>query len=320
MLKADILYLFEKRKGEIVTGGELARAFGVSRSAVWKAVRTLRGEGNQIESFPNSGYKLLEQSDGLSEQSVSESLTTQKLGRALELLKTVGSTNQHVKSLNAAALPDGYTVVSNEQTSGRGRQGRPFYSPANEGVYLSVLLKPNISLKDVPLITLCAAVAVCRAVKSVSGIDAGIKWVNDIYYNGKKLCGILSEGVVSAELGTLESVIVGIGINTGSVAKEIENIATSLRSANTPSGIRNRLIAEILNQLEPLYFNCLKNNRKAILEAYTEKLFIIGREVTVDLPGKSFRAVVKGVNDSGELLVTDAEGETFGVSSGETTL
>ncbi|MEM1485886.1 biotin--[acetyl-CoA-carboxylase] ligase [Oscillospiraceae bacterium PP1C4] len=317
MLQKEILYLLEQNKGKIMTGGELAKQFQVSRTAVWKAINTLREDGNEIESYPNSGYMLLENSDGLSEQSIEKNLTTQKLGRTLKVLKTVDSTNQYIKIQDVAALPEGYTVISNEQTNGRGRLGRVFYSPLSQGVYLSILLRPQIALKEVPFLTLCTAVAVCRAIEIVCSIQVGIKWVNDIFYNGKKLCGILTEGVISAEMGAAEYVVIGIGINTGKVAAQVEDIATSIRSAGNVYGARNRLIAEILNQLESIYFDFLDGKKQAILNAYTEKLFIIGHDVTVQRTNESYPATVIGINDSGELLVKNKDGETLCVGTGE---
>ena len=317
MLKTELLYHLEKYKGQIVTGGDLARQFHVSRTAVWKAINALRQEGNQIESLPNSGYRLLEQSDGLSEQCILEGLTTQTLGRAMLLLESVDSTNHYIRMQDASALPEGFTVIADEQTDGKGRLGRAFYSPAHEGIYMSILLKPRIALRQVPFLTLCTAVAVCLAVEKVTGAQVQIKWVNDIFYQGKKLCGILTEGVISAELGTVDHVVVGVGINTGNVAHEVTGIASSLRQTPGSPGIRNRLIAAVLNQLEPLYKDFLAGKKQPILRAYTDRLLMIGQTVTVKQPEGNFQATAAGVNEWGELLVQKANGEVIAVTASQ---
>lgn len=317
MLKEDLLYLLEKNKGKVVSGGELSRQLNVSRNAIWKAIKVLRQEGSKIESLPNSGYLLLEDSDGLSKQSISDHLTTKKIGQSMEMLKTIDSTNQYLKSLNTSLLPEGHTVISNEQTAGKGRLGRTFYSPAGEGIFLSVLLKPLIPIKEVTFLTLCAATAVCQAIEKVCGIRSEIKWVNDIFYQGKKLCGILTEGSVSAEMGTLDYVIIGIGINTGKIPEEVEQIATSLSLENQEQGIRNGLTAEVLNQLESIYHTFLNGEKQEILDSYSERLFILGQTVTIRMPEKSYQGTVMGLNDSGQLLVKDGDGNIHTVIAGE---
>ncbi|WRS27261.1 biotin--[acetyl-CoA-carboxylase] ligase [Oscillospiraceae bacterium MB08-C2-2] len=320
MLQEKLLYLLEQSKGQLITGGELAKALGVSRTAIWKGINTLREKGHEIEALPNSGYRLLAGSDGLSRQSIADALKTEKIGQSLVLLDTVDSTNAYLKALDTALLPDGHTVIANEQTQGRGRLGRTFHSPAGQGIYLSVLLRPQIALEEVPLLTVCAALAVYRAIGQVCGLETHIKWVNDIFYEGKKLCGILTEGLISAEMGTVESVVVGIGVNTGAVAEEVESIAATLAPLRAGRGIRNQLAAEILNQLEAVVLDFLSGKRQEILEAYTQRLFIIGKEIVVHLPRESFEATAVGLDDAGSLLVRNRQGQTVAVRAGEVSL
>ncbi|MDR3076201.1 MAG: biotin--[acetyl-CoA-carboxylase] ligase [Synergistaceae bacterium] len=318
MLRDRVLHLLEQNRGQVVTGGELAKLLSVSRTAVWKAIRALRDGGNEIESLSNSGYRLAEESDGLSRQSIVDALRTDYFGREIEVLPTVQSTNQYLNSLDVGSLREGYTVLADEQTEGRGRLGRTFFSPAREGVYFSVLLKPRISLSDIRFVTICAAVAVCRALEVTCGMKPGIKWVNDIYLDGKKLCGILTEAFVSAEMSSIGHVVVGVGLNTGRVAPEVADIATSVYEAAHARGFRNRLTAEILNQFEPIYMGyTLNGNKEEILGAYSERLFVIGRQAEVGEPGASYTASILGVDDCGGLLVEREDGEVFSVRSGE---
>ncbi|GHU79123.1 bifunctional ligase/repressor BirA [Clostridia bacterium] len=318
MLSERVLYLLEQNRGKLVTGGELAKQLDVSRTAIWKAVRALREDGSEIEALPNSGYRLLPESDGLSGQSIHDMLATENFGRSMELLESVASTNQYLKGLDTASLGEGYTVVADGQTSGRGRLGRPFYSPAREGVYLSVLLKPAIPLAETAFLTICAAVAVCRAVEAVCGVKTGIKWVNDIYVAGKKLCGILTEAFISAEMQSVDYAVAGIGINTGDIPAEVEDTATSIYAAAGVRGIRNRLIAQLLNQFEGVYTDyTVRGKKREILEEYAGRLFIIGREVEVSAPGGVCTATVLGVNDSGGLMVKRRDGEIIHLGAGE---
>lgn len=321
MLRQKVLYLLEQRRGDIITGGEIARLLGVSRTAVWKAVNTLREDGNDIESIPNSGYRLADESDGLSARAIQDELRTQTFGRHLEILKTVPSTNQYLKALDTDSLPEGYAVLADEQPGGRGRLGRPFYSPAHEGVYMSLLVKPVIPLAETSFLTICAAVAVCNALEAVCGIAADVKWVNDIYHGGKKLCGILTEAYVSAEMQTVDAAVIGIGINTGEIPLQVADIATSVAAITGGRGLRNRLTAEVLNQLEGVYKEFTLRGRKTdILDAYTQRLFLLGMTVQVRQGDRCYQAVAEGVDSSGALLIRGVDGVVRPIHSGEVTL
>lgn len=318
MLNEQVLYILEQNRGKLVTGGEIAKRLDVSRTAIWKTVAALREDGNAIESAPNKGYRLAEESDGLSGQVMGELLTTRMLGRSLELLKTVDSTNLYLRARDISALPEGHVVIADEQTGGRGRLGRTFYSPPHSGIYMSCLLKPPVPLAEAPFLTICAAVAVCRAVESVCGMRVGIKWVNDIFHDGKKLCGILTEAAVSAEMRQVDYAVVGIGVNTGDIAPEVEDVATSIYRATGLRGIRNRLAAGILNRLEEVYLDYVLHGKKSeILAAYEEKLFILGKRVRVMGSGDGYEAAVLGVDDSGALVVKNMSGDILHVASGE---
>lgn len=317
MLQERVLSCLEQNRGKLVTGGGLARELGVSRTAVWKAIHALEAKGHEIESVAGSGYRLADESDGLSVKGITDLLTTKVFGRELELHQSLPSTNTYIKGLDTLALPEGFAVIADEQTAGRGRLGRTFYSPAREGVYLSVLLKPQLALEEVPLLTICAAVAVSRAIERVCGISPEVKWVNDIFYKGKKLCGILSEGFVSAELGQVESVVVGMGINTGDVDPAVAEIATSLAEAAGVRGIRNWLAAEMLNCFEEVYNSFTSGGRREILGEYSGRLFITGWRVEVVGAGVPYSATVLGIDDSGALLVKNASGQKKALRTGE---
>lgn len=318
LIKEQVLYVLEKEKDNIVTGGNLAKRLGVSRTAIWKAVNALRDDGNKIESFPNSGYMLVDFGDNLIKRSIDEHLTGNFMGRNMEILKSTHSTNQHLKGLDITNLNEGYTIIADEQTGGRGRMGKKFFSPLREGIYMSILLKPSMGPHETQFLTVCAAVAVAEAIEDLCNAKMNIKWVNDIYYKGKKVCGILTEASLLAEVQSVEYVVLGIGINTGRVPHEVEGIATSLKEAGCNEGIRNRLIAEILNRLENIYIDyTVNNNKKRIISAYEQRLFIKDKKIVMHDTKGDYSATVLGINDEGGLIIRNEQGETKVIISGE---
>jgi len=318
MLKNKVLYILEQKKGDIVTGGQLANALGVSRNAVWKAIRLLRNDGNEIISIPNKGYKLMDTNDTLSANIIGNGLTTNFVGRKIEILSTVNSTNQYLKEVDATNIDSGFVVIADEQTSGRGRRGRAFISLKSQGVYFSILLKLGSKQQDTRLLTICAAVAVSKAIEKICGIRADIKWVNDIFCDGKKICGILTEATISGELLEVSSVIVGIGINTGSVPVELADIATSILEVSGIRGIRNQLITEVLNEFESVIVDYTEHGKtQEILDYYTSRLFIIGKQVYLPDITHNYSATVIGISDIGALIVKNDKGDVQHITTGE---
>jgi BirA family biotin operon repressor/biotin-[acetyl-CoA-carboxylase] ligase len=321
MLKDDVLYILERQRGQLVTGGWLAKKLGVSRTAIWKTIHALEEDGNTIRSQRGSGYRLEENSDALSARLITKGLTTEFLGRKLIFLPTVHSTNQYLREFAEAEAVSGTVVIADEQTGGRGRRNRPFLSPKGEGVYLSLLLRLDRAGMDIRPLTLCAAVAVAQAIEAVCGAQAAIKWVNDVYLGGRKVSGILTEAVLSAELQELTTVVVGIGINTGSIPEEISGIATSIREAAGVRGIRNRLAATVLNRFEPLYrAYAERGDKQALMREYEGRLFILNKTVTVTAAEQTYTATVTGIDETGALLVRDEASTARTLVSGEITL
>ncbi len=189
----------------------------------------------------------------ISKQLIMQYLRTQKLGRTLELYQTLPSTNTYIKFINPKELPDGFAVVADGQSGGRGQFERVFYSPAGQGVYMSVLLKPAMIPDKTADLTIKAAGAVCAAIEHTAGFTPEIKPINDIYAFGKKLCGILTETTVSHQSERVKRAIIGIGINTGKLAREVKDMAISISDITGQYTDRNILIAEVLNQLEEVY-------------------------------------------------------------------
>lgn len=310
-VKQNVIALLEENRSKVISGQELANQLYVSRAAIWKAIKTLKEEGYNIEATPNKGYVLLENSDVLSKQGIAYYLTEE-----IDIFsyKTIDSTNTQMKKLAINGGKNHSVIVSEEQSAGRGRFGRSFYSPAQKGVYMSVLLKTGDSLQNATMITIKTAVAVRRAIAKLYDIEVAIKWVNDLYYRGKKVCGILSEAISDFESGMIEAIIIGIGINvsTDNFPLEIASIATSLglQEAN-----RNQFIAEILNQL----FAIIDENFKLVLNEYRMASCVLHKQITFNQKGEQFTGLVREINDLGNLVVS-SNGAEMVLTAGEVSI
>ncbi len=301
--RTELLKLLSENSGIYLSGQKIGESLGVSRNAVWKAMQQLRDEGYQIESRSRVGYRLKAKSNMLSQDSVAGDL---RFPCELKIFDTVDSTNAVAKALRPGNRP--ILVIANKQTAGRGRLGRSFASPAGTGLYMTVALRPDFALDKALYVTMAAAVAVCHAVESVAGVKARIKWVNDIFCSGKKVCGILTEAQSNFETGRIDTLIIGIGVNCfpGNLPEELQDIAGCL-SPRRNSFSRGKLAAEIYNELmESL--SALQS--KAFLREYRNRCFILGKNILVhpNLNGVSIRARAIDIDDNGGLVVEYMEG------------
>ena len=299
-----------------LSGEQLARRLGISRSAVWKAVRALQKDGCRVEASTRTGYRLAEAPDILSEAEIRRWLAQADIGRQIELHAELDSTNIRAKQLAALGAPHGTLVAADSQTAGHGRFSRRFYSPPRTGIYVSFILRPALPAERAVMITSLAAVAAARAIESLTGVEVGIKWVNDLYIAGRKCCGILCEASMDFESGGLEYVVVGIGINVGRMRfpDELASIATSVENECGLPVSRSRLIAEIANQISALYADLpsgsfmTENRRRSV---------IIGREVTVLGGAEPYTAKAVDIDGQGRLVVELPGGQTQILNSGE---
>lgn len=316
--KEAILSLFEEQKGTYLSGEEIAERLSVSRTAVWKAVKSLRNEGYEIDAVPNKGYSLSVHTDILSAQGIQKYLNAACHALELHVLPETGSTNTVLREKANAGAEEGCTVIAGVQTAGRGRMGRSFYSLGDIGVYTSILLRPK-DLTPVQAIglTTMAAVAVCEAIEEVSGRQAQIKWVNDVFMNGKKVSGILTEASMGLESGSLDYVIVGVGINVyapkDGFPEEIEQIAGAVFQERQNDG-KNHLAAEFLNHFMEYYE---KRQNADYVEKYRERCFVIGKEIRVLSSGGERKALALDVDEECHLLVRYEDDSTERLSSGE---
>ena len=316
--KEKLLALLEDSKGTFFSGEEIARTLQVSRAAVWKAVNALREDGYTIDAATNKGYRLSPDSDILSPQGIRRFLKPEYRDLDLTVLPTAPSTNALVREKANQGRPEGCVIVACEQTDGRGRYGRQFFSPVDSGVYLSLLLRPTAySPQQATCLTAAAAAAMCQAIEAVTGQQPGIKWVNDIFLHGKKVCGILTEAAVGLETGTLNYMVLGAGVNLYPPAEgfpeEIQSIAGSVLEHSCPEA-KNRLVGEFLNRFWDFYTH---PECRTYLEDYRARSLAIGRNVTVLSAGKAVSAYAYGIDDDFRLLVRYENGDTEALSYGE---
>ena len=312
--KEKLLQLLETRRGDYFSGEELAKSLEVSRAAVWKAVNALRKDGYSIEAVTNRGYSLASDTDILSAQGIRKYLSCPE--PEITVLPTVESTNDLVRQKAAAGAPEGTLVIAGGQTAGKGRSGREFFSPEGTGIYLSLLLRPEQLTGGASVgVTTLAAAAMCQAVERVTGRRPGIKWVNDIFLDGKKICGILTEGSFSMETGMLQYAVLGVGVNVyspeGGFPEELKDVAGVLAESRE-NDLKNRLTAEFLNSFYGFY-----RGNGDYTRIYREYSIVIGREVAVLSSQGERRARVLGIDDACRLQLEYDTGETDCLSYGE---
>lgn len=315
-VKNEVLHILEQYKGESISGQELAEKLGVSRTAVWKSIKALKVEGYLIEGISNKGYSLSLSSDVLSAEGIRPFIKEEFKDIPITVYKTINSTNTEAKISAMQNARHGTVILSEEQTSGRGRMGRNFYSPTESGIYMSIILKPDLNIADSVLITTAAAVAVCHAIEKFTSLESKIKWVNDIYINDKKVCGILTEAVTDIESGIVNSVVVGIGINvkTEVFPTELKEVAGSIFNSTEYSCIRNRLSAEIINNILDM---CGKLEDRTFLEFYKERSTILGERIRYLRNNQWFEGYAEDIDKFGGLIVFHDDGHKEVLHSGE---
>lgn len=304
------------QQNKVISGQEIAETLKVSRTAVWKAVDALRKQGYSIDAKSNQGYWMQMDDDILSSESLTMLLPHYQ-GR-IHVFNELESTSTLAKEWAQKSAVDKTVIIASCQTAGRGRLQRSFYSPEG-GIYLSMILRPQLLLSECMQITICAALAVCKAVKKVCNLDLGIKWVNDLYLHDLKVAGILTEASADFESGRVEYVVVGIGLNlffNSAIPEELRSIVTSLYGQQNPKN-KGRLIAEIIGQMDEL----MKNPHDVkLMDEYRQRSILPGRQVEVLTGPKVGIATVVEVNAQGELVVEFSDHSRESLVSGEVSL
>ena len=316
-MKEEILRLLRSTDGYI-SGQELCNRFGVSRTAVWKAINQLKEAGYEIEAQQNKGYRLMAAPDLMTEAEIKSLMHTEWVAKEVLYFDTIDSTNTKAQELAEKGYPSGTLVVADKQESGKGRRGRSWVSPSGTGIFMTLMIKPDINPNNASMLTLVAALAVAKAITSVTGEEALIKWPNDIVVNSKKVCGILTE--MNAQFDYINHIVVGIGINVHneSFPEEISQMASSLMiEAGGKRFHRAQIIAETMSYFEQYYDTFLKTqDLSALVREYDELLVNRNKSVRVLDPKEPFDGKAMGITPKGELIVDTWESRKL-VSSGE---
>ncbi len=316
-MKNQVLEKLKQENGYI-SGEELSKIWGVSRTAIWKYINELRKEGYTIESSSKKGYRLTGTPDLLDEREI-EIPNGQLIGNKVVHFKEIDSTNNYAKIIANEGCPHGTVVVSEKQTLGRGRVGREWKSNNNEGLWFTIVLRPDMEPENIQLITLAASVAVVEGIFESQGIVCTIKWPNDIILGDCKLVGILTE--LSAEPGHVNYVVVGIGININQDLKsfddEIRNKATSLKIHTGKPVSRVRVLEKILTKFEDIYNIMLNGNTQEIVNRWSRYSVTLGKEVKILIRDIEYYGLAKAITPDGKLVVECKDGVVREISAGE---
>ena len=308
MKSHQLVYQILARENNYVSGEKIGEELNLSRTSIWKAIQRLQQEGLEIDSIKNRGYKLI-QGD-----LILPGLIQEKTNLTIHYKPETKSTQTDAKEGIEAGNQGNTLYLSTCQTAGRGRFQRPYYSPSQGGIYMSLHIQPNLPYEKLPSYTLLVAAAVYKAIKNLTMIEVDIKWVNDIYFKNKKIAGILTEAMTSVETGLVTDVIIGLGINfsIADFPDDLKKKAGSLFMPPAPIS-RNELISEI--------WNCFYNtDPDELLYIYKERSIVLGKEVTFQLDGKLKKGLAREISESGQLQVELEDKHTIWLNSGEISL
>lgn len=309
-------------QGDYVSGEDLAGELGITRAAVWKQIKGLREMGYEIEAHPRKGYLLANRPDRLYPWEVAKGLSTRFIGKRIEYYDSLSSTNGRAKEILTEAPAEGSIIIAEEQTGGKGRLGRSWFSPPGTGIWLSVILKPQLPPVELPKLTLVAAVALSKAIQEELNRRPPVKWPNDLYLEGRKISGILTE--LSGEMGRVEYLILGVGINVNQeicdFPAELREKAASLRIITGKGVDRLSLLQAYLRFFESEYLNALKNGFSEVLQYCRDYSATLGRQVEVTDGKKVYRGTAVEIEDTGGLVLENERGERIRVLSGDVNL
>lgn len=320
MTRDHVLALLKESGDNFCSGEKMSQTLGLSRAAIWKAVAALRQEGYDIASVPNRGYRLEHSPDCLSAGELSGALSDCTVGTELICLDCVDSTNNYAKKLAHECAPHGTVIIAEQQTGGRGRQGKSFSSPTGKGLYLSCLLRPDLPPMEVVNLTAWTAVALCNAIEDICGERPGIKWTNDLILHGRKLCGILSEMGMETESGQLQYVVIGAGINVSQseadFGEELSPIAISLEQALGRSIRRADLAIAVIRSLDQMMRD-FPHKKDEYLTRYRADCLTTGHEVRLIQKGESRTAFAQYIDDDFALMVQWPDGTEEAITAGD---
>jgi BirA family biotin operon repressor/biotin-[acetyl-CoA-carboxylase] ligase len=305
-MQNHIIQCLKKAKGGYVSGEEISRSADMSRAAIWKHMQELRKEGYEIEAVPHLGYQLVSIPDKLLAHEIQYDLKTKTFGCKVFYYDTLSSTMDEAFKLGMDGAPEGTVVCAEAQTKGRGRLGRSWSSPKHKGLYLSIILRPRLSPAEFSKLTLLSAVVVAEAVYKVAGVDARIKWPNDVLVKNKKLAGILTE--LRAEVDQMKFVVIGIGLNVNNTAAQLVDGATALRHEAGKNFSRVELVQEILRTFERWYSRLEKDGFENVIQAWKDRSHTLGKRVRIIDPAGTVEGVAFDLDHDGGLLIRQDSG------------
>lgn len=318
-VKNELLKRLFAAQGEPVSGQDIADEFGLSRTAIWKYIKELEEEGYEIGSQRKKGYFLIEAPDLVNAANISEQLETTAYGRRVKYFKTCLTTQTIAHKEAQSGAADGTLIISEEQTAGKGRLARPWVSSSGRGIWMSLIIRPELAPQQAPQLTLVAAVAIVRAIEEVADIQPVIKWPNDILLNGKKITGILTE--LQADPDRVKAIILGIGVNANQqledFPEELHSIATSLLMETGKKVDRAKLVAKIMQYVEQytaLYVEKGFAPIKLLWESYAT---ITGKRIRANMVKESVDGVALGISEDGRLELQLDDGTIRGIYSAD---
>jgi BirA family biotin operon repressor/biotin-[acetyl-CoA-carboxylase] ligase len=312
-----ILKILQENSG-FTSGAHICSQLEISRTAVWKHIKTLEKLGYQVEAISKRGYRLIHNTERPIPEALNALLHTTDFATGIEFFEEISSTNRLLLDLAKSGIPGGLTVIADHQSAGHGRMQRSWFSPANCNLYFSNLIRPNIAPYKAPQLALLSAVAIYDALKKLfPELPVGIKWPNDIFIAGKKCAGILCE--MQTDMTTVQHVVIGIGlnVNVAQFPDELKEHATSIRLHTGRKESRNTILAEILNQLDKLYKTWLKDGLKPFIDRLNNASILKDKPIVVELANGELEGVVKGINEDGTLLVQKPDHTVHKIPSGE---
>lgn len=320
--KSILLDHLRKHRSQWVSGEHISKQLGISRTAIWKQINHLKSDGHKIDSAPKKGYRLTVEADLMVSETIQMQLQTRVMGQpAIHVFPKTDSTNLQAKILAGQGAAEGTVVVADTQTHGRGRRGRTWFSPPGRSIYTSLILRPPMAPFQAPQITLMTAVAVTKSLIRTTGLEAKIKWPNDILIKGRKVAGILTE--ISTEMDVVDYVVVGLGINVNSrreeMPPEIQEIATSIHIESGGDVSRPTLLCNLLKDFEACYEQLKGEGFGPIMDQWRTMTDIIGQRVYVDVLETRHTGTVTAVDDDGVLILKDDRGNHHRIFSGDVT-
>ncbi len=316
-MQDKILDYLKRHPSNYVSGEDLSSHLKISRQALWKHIQEFKDSGYEIEAVPHLGYKLVSSPDRLFASEINRGLNTKFIGKKIYYFDSIGSTMDMAQELGIKQAAEGTVILSENQSKGRGRMGRQWLSPKYKGIYLSLILRPKISPNASAILTLLAAVSICEAIKKVAGMEAKIKWPNDIFIQQKKLGGILTE--LNAEADQIRFLVIGIGLNINNDKKSLVSGATSLKEEKGQVLNRVELLQEMLRVLERNYLSFQNKGAGPIADKWRSLSATLGKRIKVSLSGGHLEGEAVDIDSDGALLLRNDAGLISRVTSGDVT-